>query len=118
MAGAGGHDVSGRDDSPLGVLTAQPQLLERRVQGVEEEQAAGQRAHRRGLPVVGMHQVCCPILVQIACGKLGGSGTDDKEAAPGLHGTGVASATYPANKMPGNTARVRSRVSGKKSKVS
>ena len=59
--------------------------------GLEAEDLGGEQVPRsRFLPEPDW---VLPATVGDRVGKLGGSGADDKDAAPGLHGTGIASAT-------------------------
>ena len=69
-----------------------------------QDLGAEQLPRSRFLPDVEWLQ---PSVVGDRVGKLGGSGTDDKDAAPGLHGTGVAAATIGGQALsPGASANV------------
>ena len=72
---------------------------------LEQEDLGGEPVPRsRFLPDV---QWLDPATVADRVGKLGGSGTSDKRAAPGSHGTGVASATLGGQALtPGASANI------------
>ena len=51
-----------------------------RIEGIFAASPGQVGGRQRGLPVVGVDEVRCPILVQRACGKFGGGGGKPSEA--------------------------------------